>query len=103
MESRPSSPGGTAETPATSLRLGKPIQRSMRILGKRTLRQNLQVLLVVFPGFGFISEFFLAYGETEAGKGVAIFVIKSFLIAFERGFVVFALEVNRARLCSSCA
>src|SRR5882762_7614100 len=70
----------------------------MRILGKRTLGQNLQVLLVVFPGVGFISQFFLAHGETEAGKSIAIFVVKSFLVAFERGFVVFALEVKVAHL-----
>src|SRR4029077_5413269 len=67
-------------------------------LGKRTLRQNLQVLLVVFPGVGFISQFFLAHGETEAGQGIAVFVVKSFLIAFERGFVVLALEVKVAHL-----
>ena len=81
-----------------SLRFREPVQRSVRILGKRTFGQNLQVLFVVFPGFGFIAQFFLAHGKTEAGNGVAILVVKSFLVAIERGFVVFALEVIIADL-----
>src|ERR1035441_5442282 len=51
-----------------SLRFPQPVERSARILGKRAFGQNLQVLLVVFSGFGFISEFFLAHGKTEADR-----------------------------------
>src|ERR1019366_9305033 len=84
--------------PFSSLRFREPVQRSVRILGKRAFRQNLQVLRVVFPGFGFISQFFLAHGETEAGDGVVVLVVKSFLVAIERGFVVLALEIIVADL-----
>src|SRR5208337_2965729 len=65
---------------SVSLRFREPAQRSARILSKRTVRQNLQILFVVFSGFGFISQFFLADGETEAGNGVVVFVVKSFLV-----------------------
>src|ERR1035441_2789734 len=80
--------------PLSSLRFREPVKRSVRILGKRTFGQNLQVLFVVFLRFGLISEFFLALGDTEAGNGVAILVVESFLVALERGFVVLSLEVG---------
>src|SRR5271167_2083514 len=68
----------------------------MCILSKRAFGQNLEVLLVVLPGFRFISKLLLAHGETEAGHGVAFLVIKSFLVAFKRSFVVFAPEIKIA-------
>src|ERR1019366_1155223 len=67
-----------------SLRFPQPVECSVRIFGKRAFGQNLQVLLVVFPGFGFITEFFLALGKTEAGNGVVVFVVESVLVALER-------------------
>src|ERR1035438_3917064 len=77
---------------------GRTTTRSGRILGKRAFGQNLQVLLVVFSGFGFISEFFLAHGETEAGNGVVVFVVESVLVALERAAIVLAPEVIIADL-----
>src|SRR5258706_288500 len=100
VESRASPPGGTGETSAVhhviarSLRFSQPVQRNVCILGKWTLRKNLEVLLVVFPRLGFISQFLLANGKTEAGQGVAILVVESFFVTFECGFVVLALEVE---------
>src|SRR5271157_6062337 len=84
--------------PLSSLRFREPVERSVRILGKRTFGQNLQVLLVVFLRVGFISQFFLAHGETEARERVAILIVESFLIALKSGFVVLALEVIIADL-----
>src|ERR1700689_1797895 len=69
-------------------------ERGTRVLGQRTFRQDLQVLFEVFPRLVFVSEFFLAFGDTEAGHGVIIFVVERFLVAFERGLVVLAFEVK---------
>jgi len=64
----------------------------VRILGKRAFGQNLQVLLVVFLRVGFISKLLLAHGKTEAGNGVIVFVVESFLVAVERGAIVLRLK-----------
>ena len=40
------------------------------------------------------TQVFLALGQTEAGHGVVVFVKERFLVPFQRGLVILALEVK---------
>src|ERR1700675_5078903 len=78
---------------ATLLRFRKAIQRRVRVFGERAFRQNLQILLVEFPGFLFVPEFLLADRQSETGDRIVVFPVERFLVAIERGAIVLALEV----------
>src|SRR2546423_8361291 len=68
----------------------------MRFFGEWSFRKNLQVLLVILPRFGFVSDFLLTLRQAKTRDRVIVFVIERLFITLQRGLVILAIEIEVA-------